>query len=240
MRTVFRTIWLPGCAIAALAGVCFAVSASALDPARTISKYLHDSWRTERGLPGGSITAFAQTSDGYLWIGSDRGLVRFDGLNFHQFEQARPDSIPIGPVRSLLVDASDDLWILLQNTLKSFAISNGNFEPIRGQTEHGTTAMARGKAGAVLLSSSLREPSRLVTTSFEAFRPPLFPPTLRASRAARLLTKEQPPLVGLIVWRRRPPWCSAMAQTDDGKIWLGTERRGLFYLEGDPHFERVE
>src|SRR6476646_8562249 len=91
--------------IARLVGVCFSVSASALDRTRTVSQYLHDSWGTERGLPGESITAIAQTSDGYLWIGTDKGLVRFDGLNFHQFDRAHPDPILIGPVRELLADA---------------------------------------------------------------------------------------------------------------------------------------
>jgi ligand-binding sensor domain-containing protein/signal transduction histidine kinase len=183
-------------------------------------------------LPGGSITAFAQTSDGYLWIGSDRGLVRFDGLNFHQFEQARPDSIPIGPVRSLLVDASDDLWILLQNTLV-FRYRNGNFEPIRGQTEHGTTAMARGKAGAVLLSS-LAEGT--ITFSDNQFRS-LSSATLLTD-AAGVASGEAPDQAATpFSWFDRlavpTSVVLAMAQTDDGKIWLGTERRGLFYLEGD-------
>jgi ligand-binding sensor domain-containing protein len=94
----------------------------------------------------------AQTSDGYLWIGTDKGLVRFDGLNFHQFERAHPNPILIGPVRTLLVDESDNLWILLQNT-QVFRYQNGNFELIRGETENGTTAMVRGTSGAVLLSS---------------------------------------------------------------------------------------
>src|SRR6476469_10012753 len=69
-------------AIGGLVGVCFSVSASALDPNRTVSQYLHDSWGTERGLAGESITSIAQTSDGYLWIGTDHGLIRFDGFNF--------------------------------------------------------------------------------------------------------------------------------------------------------------
>jgi hypothetical protein len=105
---------------------------SAVDPTRNVSQYLHDSWGTERGWPGGSITAIAQTSDGYLWIGTDRGLVRFDGLSFHQFQRAYPDPIWIGPVRTFMVDASDNLWILLENTLV-FRYHNGNFEPIRGE-----------------------------------------------------------------------------------------------------------
>ena len=148
----FGRRWLLRCAIAGLAGVCFAFSASALDPTRAVSQYLHDTWGTERGWPGGSITAIAQTADGYLWIGTDKGLVRFDGLNFQQFELAHPDPIWIGPVRTLVVDASNNLWILLQNTLV-FRYQNGNFELIRGETENGTTALARGTSGAVLFSS---------------------------------------------------------------------------------------
>ena len=144
--------WLLRCAIVGLAALFFNVSASAVDPTRTVSQYLHDLWGTERGLPGGSITAIAQTSDGYLWIGTDKGLVRFDGLNFHLFERAHPDPILIGPVRTLLVDASDNLWILLQNT-QLFRYHNGNFELVRGWSENGTTAMAQGTSGAVVLSS---------------------------------------------------------------------------------------
>ncbi len=115
------------CAVAGLASLSFVVSASALDSTRAVSEYLHDEWGTEKGWPGGSITAIAQTSDGYLWIGTDKGLVRFDGLNFHQFERAHPDPI--------------------------FRYHNGNFELIRGEAENGTTAIAQGTSGAVLLSS---------------------------------------------------------------------------------------
>src|SRR5882757_7833695 len=114
---LFGTRWLLWCAVAGIAVVCVAVSASALDPARAVSQYLRDSWRADKGLLGRSITSVAQTSDGYLWIGTDKGLVRFDGLNFHHFERVQPDSTPIGSVRTLLVDGSNDLWILLQNTL---------------------------------------------------------------------------------------------------------------------------
>jgi ligand-binding sensor domain-containing protein/signal transduction histidine kinase len=200
-----------------------------------VSQYIHDSWGIERGWPGGSITGIVQTSDGYLWIGTDKGLVRFDGLNFHQFERAHPDPILIGPVRTLLVDASDNLWILLQNT-QLFRYHNGNFELIRGEVENGTTAVARGKSGAVLLSSL---PLGTLTYSDNRFRT-LSSATLPAD-AARVTNGEAPD-------RRSPPFSwnygmmpdrqpaltslvMAMAQTDDGKIWLGTERRGLFYLQ---------
>jgi ligand-binding sensor domain-containing protein/signal transduction histidine kinase len=231
----FGKRWLLRCAIAGVAALSFVVSASPVDPNRTVSQYLHNSWGTEKGWPGGSITAIAQTSDGYLWIGTDKGLVRFDGLNFHQFERAHPDPILIGPVRKLLADASDNLWILLQNT-QLLRYHNGNFELIRGEAENGTTAITRGTSGAVLLSSLA---VGILTYSDNRFRT-LSSVALLAD-AARVTNGEAPDQRSTpFSWNydmmpdRQPPLTSlvvAMAQTDDGKIWLGTERRGLFYLQ---------
>jgi ligand-binding sensor domain-containing protein/signal transduction histidine kinase len=181
-------------------------------------------------LPGESITAIAQTSDGYLWVGTDKGLIRFDGLNFRHFERAQPDPIPIGPVRTLVVDASDNLWILLQNT-QVFRYHNGIFEPIRGWTEGGTTAMARGTSGAVLLSSSA---AGTLTYSENRFRS-LSSAALLAD-AARVTNSEAPderatPFSWFDRLASPTSLVISMAQTDDGKIWLATERRGLFYLQ---------
>ena len=213
-----------------LAVICFSVSGSAVDPARTMSQYLHDSWGAERGLPGESITAIAQTSDGYLWIGTAKGLVRFDGLNFRQFDRAYPDPIQIGPVRTLAVDASDNLWILLQNT-QVFRYHNGIFEPIRGWTEGGTTAMARGTSGAILLSSPA---AGTLTYSQNRFRS-LSSAGLLAD-AARVANIEAPderatPFSWFDRLASPTSLVISMVQTDDGKIWLATERQGLFYLQ---------
>jgi PAS domain S-box-containing protein len=224
----FGRRWLLRCAIAGLGVLWFVSSASALDPIRTVSQYLHDSWGTERGLPGGSITAIAQTPDGYLWIGTDKGLIRFDGLSFHQFERAHPDPILIGPVRTLLVDATDSLWILLQNTMV-FRYHNGDFELIRGWSENGTTAMTRGTSGAVLFSS-LAEGT--VTYSDNRFRTLSSAALLTdAARVANSEAPDQRPTPFSWFDRLEAPVAISMAQTDDGRIWLGTERRGLLYLQ---------
>ena len=231
----FGRRWLLRGAFAGLAALCFTISASAVDPTRTVSQYLHDSWGPERGLPGGSVTAIAQTSDGYLWIGTDKGLVRFDGLSFRQFERAHPDPILIGPVRTLVVDASDNLWILLQNT-QLFRYHNGTFELIRGEAENETTALARGTSGAVLLSSlavgtltysdnrfrTLSSAALLANAARVAREEAPGQRSAPFSGSYRMMPDRQPSLTSLVI---------AMAQTDDGKIWLGTERRGLFYLQ---------
>src|SRR5271170_4900655 len=82
-----------------LAAVCLSCPAHAIDPNRTIAQYMQERWSGDRGFPGGSVTALAQTQDGYLWIGTDKGLIRFDGSNFRHFPQASPASFPIGPVQ---------------------------------------------------------------------------------------------------------------------------------------------
>src|SRR5215813_8782133 len=218
------------CAIVGLAAFCFAVSGSAVDPARAVSQYLHHSWGAKRGLPGQSITAIAQTSDGYLWIGTDKGLVRFDGLNFRQFERAHPDPIQIGPVRTLVVDADDNLWILLENT-QVFRYHNGIFEPVRGWTEGGSTAMSKGMSGAVLLSTMA---AGTLTYSENQFRS-LSSAALLAD-AAKFANHEAvddrtTPFSWLDRLASPTALVTSMAQADDGKIWLATEHRGLFYLQ---------
>src|ERR1700722_16167096 len=84
-----------------LAAICLSCPAHAIDPNRTISQYLREHWSTDRGFS--AVTAVAQTSDGYLWIGTDKGLVRFDGTTFRPFPQATPATFPIGPVQALMV-----------------------------------------------------------------------------------------------------------------------------------------
>ena len=61
-------------------------SAFASDPSLAVSQYAHSAWRVRDGFSLGTVFAMAQTPDGYLWLGSQFGLFRFDGVRFITWE----------------------------------------------------------------------------------------------------------------------------------------------------------
>src|SRR5437016_12677690 len=60
----------------------------ALDPQKSVSQFTHTAWSGKDGIPG-PVRAMAQTQDGYLWLGTEAGLYRFDGLRFTPYEPSR-------------------------------------------------------------------------------------------------------------------------------------------------------
>jgi signal transduction histidine kinase/ligand-binding sensor domain-containing protein len=73
--------------------------------------YSFDIWQTEDGLPYNSVTAVVQTRDGYLWLGTYNGLVRFDGIRFMVFDPGNTPEMNSGRVTSLFEDRDERLWI---------------------------------------------------------------------------------------------------------------------------------
>ncbi|MEI9865987.1 MAG: two-component regulator propeller domain-containing protein [Limisphaerales bacterium] len=73
--------------------------------------YFPRSWKTDNGLPDNAVTAVVQTHDGYLWIGTYGGLVRFDGVHFTVFNSASTPGLQSDRVTSLYEDAHGALWI---------------------------------------------------------------------------------------------------------------------------------
>src|SRR5678809_1337652 len=84
--------------------------AFALNPALDISQYAHSTWKIRDGFPKGQVTSIAQTPDGYLWLGTEFGLVRFDGVRNTPW-QAPPDQhLPSDYIFSLLAARDGTLW----------------------------------------------------------------------------------------------------------------------------------
>ncbi|MBI2838967.1 MAG: response regulator [Acidobacteria bacterium] len=112
--------------LACIAAVCsFAASLTALDPARAITQYVLDSWQVEDGLPQNAAEALIQTHDGYLWIGTQEGLVRFDGARFTTFDRRNTPELAHNWIRALAEDHDRTLWIGTYAGLMS--LSNGRF-----------------------------------------------------------------------------------------------------------------
>jgi signal transduction histidine kinase/ligand-binding sensor domain-containing protein len=82
-----------------------------LDPSQKISQYGHNMWRIQDGYLPGPPEAIAQTSDGYLWIGTHAGLVRFDGVRFVPWTSPKGEKLPSDQIHYLLGTSDGSLWI---------------------------------------------------------------------------------------------------------------------------------
>lgn len=186
--------------------LCLVNSLWALNPNKAISQYIHEQWGVEQGYPGGPIYAITQTPDGYLWIGTEKGLVRYDGFSFHLYKHADSPVFPVGPVLGLDVDGEGNLWIRVQGS-HLLRYRDGVFQkvlPHLKRSEVGITAMCRGEKGNILFSGLANGAVRYTKGKFIrlAFRPSIH------------------------------SFIISMAETEDGKVWIGTRDSYLYFLQG--------
>src|SRR5689334_22481398 len=83
----------------------------ALDPSLDLSQYAHTAWKVREGFSKGSISPIAQTPDGYLWLGTEFGLLRFDGVRTVSSQPPAGEPLPSTFIRSLLATRDGRLWI---------------------------------------------------------------------------------------------------------------------------------
>ena len=91
--------------------VLAAIPAGALDPHAALVQYGYQSWQTDTGLPQNTVRAIVQGRDGFLWIATEGGLVRFDGVDFKAMTRANTPELPSDLVDDLMEDRSGTLWI---------------------------------------------------------------------------------------------------------------------------------
>jgi len=193
-------------------------TAYALDPNRAISQYIHDHWGVEQGFPRGPVYAISQSSDGYLWIGTESGLVRFDGRNF-QFVRDDAGPLHVPSVLGLSPDREGNLWVRVEGPMEGprpLLYRDGVFKDPIGQLKlpfSNVTAMGRTNQGAVLFSSLEQD---AITYSHGRFETLARTPTLS-----------------------RSPWLS-IAQTGDGSIWMGTRDAGLYRIFDGHKYQVVQ
>ena len=108
--------WPGGCPrlqtlAAAILMLAFAGDALCLDPRLRLTQYVHTSWTQSEGSLVPGVYAVAQTADGYLWLGTARGLLRFDGLHIVPWKAAPGEQMPGTSVESLATSQTGGLWI---------------------------------------------------------------------------------------------------------------------------------
>src|SRR5271170_5059353 len=108
------------------AGIAFGIllaccpCAVALNPSLDINQYAHTAWTIREGFFKGVIYAIAQTPDGYLWLGTEFGLLRFDGVRSVSWQPPTGGPLPSGRIRSLLAARDGTLWIGTEEGLASW------------------------------------------------------------------------------------------------------------------------
>jgi len=109
-------------ALSMLAGLLLAVHPCALglDPTLDITQYAHTAWRIREGFTKGTISSIAQTPDGYLWLGTEFGLLRFDGVRNVAWQPPANQHLPSEDILSLLAARDGTLWIGTSKGLASW------------------------------------------------------------------------------------------------------------------------
>jgi ligand-binding sensor domain-containing protein/signal transduction histidine kinase len=224
-----KSIRFVGAAILLCYLLGFSSPSWALDPERKLSQYVRKTWEVGGTFPNVSISSIAQGSNGYLWIGTDKGLIRFDGLEFQTVSETGLRGSTPGAIKQLLIDGDSNLWALLTDT-SVLSIRNGGIERIRDRAEQGVTSLGYTSNEGALFSSLTFGPLKFESGHFRT----LFPFVTEDASVSPLTLDD---LSSRTSWtssvashRLAEPGVpvSAITQLKDGSLWLGTSDQGLF------------
>jgi ligand-binding sensor domain-containing protein len=121
---------------------------------RTIAQFVHTGWTAKDGVPG--VVALAQTTDGFLWLGTARGLYRFDGVSFELYQPRSGDAFPSTNIVSMLALPNGDLWIGYRE--KGVSLLRGgrnvNFDTVERQPWGRVSRFAQDREGTIWAGSA--------------------------------------------------------------------------------------
>lgn len=183
--------------------------APGLDPRRQVSQYGVRTWGPDDGLPTGTVRALAQTTDGWLWVGTDDGLCRFDGVRFFPIPADDATRSPIRQVTALEPEPDGGIWVGTRGC-GLFRWRQGKMVATTGDTgKPGTTitALARDRDGVLWAGTTDRGVYRLT------------------GRSARRFTRQDGLPSDLVTGL----WADSA-----GGVWVGTSDGGLTRLGAGP------
>ncbi|TVP42574.1 MAG: response regulator [Gemmatimonadales bacterium] len=192
-------------AVCALAGLAPGVLAqTGFAGAAAPEAFVHESWTVADGLPVNSVSSLLQDQEGYLWIATLDGLVRFDGVRFTVFNTGNSPGLPSNRVVRLIEARDGALWLVTEQG-KLVRFQGGVFThvgPDRTLT-HGDGPLLEDAGGTIWVGTesglSMVQDDGLVDVAAQAIRDPV----------------------------------GAIAQRRDGSIWVGTMAGGLYRIHGE-------
>lgn len=180
--------------------------AVALDPAKAFSQYMQTNWNVQNGLRQKTVNAVAQTTDGFLWLATEEGLIRYDGQTFVTFDERNALGLGDRMIRSLAPSPDGGMWIGTMTGLARY--DHGIFTSFRNETEFYTDVYDLGLTGdgSVWFSSD---------SGLRRYN-------MRAESLHVYTVADGLPSNGI----------TGIAGAADGTVWIGT-RRGLVHYVND-------
>ena len=142
-------------ALLGLALLC--LPAHALDPNKTLTQYAHRIWGEEEGLLQPTIYSILQTRDGFIWLGTQDSLIRFDGIHFREIDNAPAAGLARSLVRALLEDTTGNLWAASVGSGVVRIQPDGSFRRFtsnNGLPSNDAFCLSSGSAGEIWICTS--------------------------------------------------------------------------------------
>ncbi len=182
--------------------------ASALDPAKSIFQYNCQTWRRQNGLTANGVNAITQTRDGYIWLGTSAGLVRFDGSEFKLVDLSGLPKTRSSAVTGLASSRGGGFWFGLAHG--AFGFCDGKNVSLRGREEW---------AGM----------DQNVHSIIEATNGDVW--VAAETQSGRMIASNV--YVGVFAEEEGQPSADVLTTYQDskGRVWFGTAQNGLSYFE---------
>lgn len=179
----------------------FTLPAIALSPAFQISQYAHTSWTSDAGIT--AVRRVKQTPDGYLWLGTREGLLRFDGVRFTAFKTGPDTGLESSTIQDLLVDPDGSLWIAtLGGGLAHYQRGQFHTYTVKdGLPSLDINALFRDSNGTLWVGTRLAGIARMVNERFEQLSVPIPPSRI-----------------------------TSFIEDSDHSLWIATDGFGVFRL----------
>jgi diguanylate cyclase (GGDEF)-like protein len=225
------------------------LSVLALDAAKPISEFIHETWSVDDGLPQSTVRAIVQTRDGYLWLATHEGVARFDGRRFTVFNEANTPVMRGSGVAAMREMSDGSLWLGLRDggVIRAQHDRFVAVAPVGGIPRSSVSAILGDPSGAVWIGTSGGGLARISGGKSRVFTTADGLPSNTVTALALLQTGELMvgTFAGVVSLRddtvtrnptgHRPDRAAIEFMVEDRqkRLWIATNGDGLFFRDGN-------